>query len=100
MLDLVGKAAQGVVADLGRFVAKPGRLASDFRGVVAKELAPPRNRSAMPLRADAMVSPTRSAAWVALAEVRLPTRSNRCSSDRRRRSISPRSAEIAREYPD
>jgi hypothetical protein len=64
------------------------------------ELAPPRNRSAMPFNAEATVSPTPSAACAALTAERLPTRSSWRSNARKRWSISPNSAEIAREYPD
>jgi hypothetical protein len=56
-----------------------------------------RSRSAMPPKADAMTSPMRSAVSAAVADVRPPIRSNRLSSERRRRSISPMSSEIARE---
>src|SRR5712691_3668976 len=64
------------------------------------ERVPPRNRSPISLNAEATASPTRSAACTAVAEVRPPTRSSCFSSDRSRRSISVRSAAIAREYPD
>src|SRR5262249_35680773 len=61
------------------------------------ELAPPRNRSAMPFNAEATVSPTRSAACAALAAERPPARSSRRSNARKRWSNSPISAEIAPE---
>ena len=92
VLDLVGQAPQRIVAELCR-------LATDFGRFIA-ELAPPRNRSAMPFNAEAMVSPTRSAACAALAVERPPMRSSRRSSARKRWSISPISGEIAWEYPD
>ena len=93
MLDLAGQAPQRIVAELCR-------VAADFRRFIAHGVGPPRNRSAMPFNAEATVSPTPSAACAALAAERLPTRSSWRSNARKRWSISPNSAEIAREYPD
>ena len=90
-------------ASLPSFAASLPSLAASPRILAASppiESTPPRSRSAMLLNAAATFSPTRSAACTALAEARPPTRSRRFSSARRRRSISPMSAKIARECPD
>jgi len=93
MLHLVGQAPQRVVAELCR-------LAADFRRFIAHGVGPAAQSFGHAVQAEATVSPTPSAACAVLAAARLPTRSSWRSNARKRCSISPNSAEIAREYPN
>ena len=90
MLHLVGQAPQRVVAELCR-------LAADFRRFIAHGVGPAAQSygHAVQRRSDGL-----AAACAVLAAARLPTRSSWRSKARKRCSISPNSAEIAREYPN
>src|SRR5262245_31887502 len=86
MLDLVGEPAQCIVTEFRRIVAHGMRAGMKPIGDAAQH--------------GAMAAPTRSTTSAVLADVRSPTRSSCCSSDRKRRSISRTLGSIAREYPD